>query len=232
MDEDTQLFLGHEVVMRLQLTGLRPRSPASSLEEEPARKRPLLIRSSAGGSIPSWRDSSDAASEVRPEAMSDSVPSVVGAGPNSDLSLMATDESGNMSYSSSGTSLMSVTDYMLGAGTHLPMSTATVMRGSTTGVVRSSFPGMVISVTPDPPQPGATQPRMEPRASVAEHPAQIPLPGSPESKRAPEWKAENPSARSDSGPSPSEIRANMENLRFAYAAAQERQNSQSYEQFE
>ncbi|KAE9006148.1 hypothetical protein PR001_g17274 [Phytophthora rubi] len=222
MDEDTQLFLGHEVVMRLQLTGLRHRNPASSLEEEPARKRPLLIRSSAGGTIPSWRDSSNAVSENRPEAMSDSVSSMVGAGPNSDLSLMATDESGNMSYSSSGSSLMSVTDYMLGAVTHLPMSTDTVMRGSTTGVVRSAFPGMVISVTPDPPQPSATQARMESRTSIADHPAQIPLPGSPESKRTSEWKAEDPGARPDPGPSPSEIRSNMENLRFAYAAAQEK----------
>lgn len=159
MDEDTQLFLGHEVVMRLQLTGLRPRSPTSSLEEEPARKRPLLIGSSAGGFIPSWRDSSDAASETRPKAMSDSLPSMMGIGPNSDLSLMATDESGNLSYSSSGSSLMSVTDYMLGVGTYLPMSTATVMRGSTTGVVRSPAPGMVISVTPDPPQSGTSQPK-------------------------------------------------------------------------
>ncbi|KAE9031344.1 hypothetical protein PR001_g11032 [Phytophthora rubi] len=195
---------------------------ALSLEEEPARKRPLLVRSSAGGSIPSWRDFSDAASESRPEAMSDSVASMVGAGPNSDLSLMATDESGNLSYSSSGSSLMSVADYMLGSGTHLPMSTATVMRGSTTGVVRSSFPGMMISITPDPPQSGATQAGTESRTSIADHPAQIPLPGSPESKRTSKWRAEDPGARLDPGPSPSEIRSNMENLRFAYAAAQEK----------
>ncbi|KAE8989846.1 hypothetical protein PR001_g21659 [Phytophthora rubi] len=222
MDEDTQLFLGPEVVMRLQLTGLRPRSPASSLEEEPARKRPLLIRSSAGGSIPSCRDSSDAASENRPEAMSDSVPSMVGAGPNSDLSLMATDESGNMSYSSSGSSLMSVTDYMLGTGTHLPMSTATVMRGSVTGAARSSFPGMTISITPDQPQPSAPQARVESRTSIADHPAQIPLPGSPESKRTTEWRPGDPDTKPDLGPTPSAIRSNMESLRFAYAAAQER----------
>ncbi|KAE8972259.1 hypothetical protein PR001_g26661 [Phytophthora rubi] len=219
MDEDTQLFLGHEVVMRLQLTGVRPRSPASSLEEEPARKRPLLIRSSASGSIPSWRDSSDAASEVRPEAMSDSVPSMVGTGPNSDLSLMVTDESGNMSYSSSGLSLMSVTYYMLGSGTHLPMSTATVMRGSTMGVTRSSAPGMMISITPDPPQPHPIQTRIEARVPMAEHPAQIPLPGSPESKRTSEGKAEAAAARPDLGPSPS-VRAGTEGFWFGHSSAQ------------
>ncbi|GMF57646.1 unnamed protein product [Phytophthora fragariaefolia] len=140
--------------------------------------------SSAGGFIPSWRDSSDAVSEDRPEAMSDSVPSLVGAGPNSGLSLMATDESGNLSYSSSGSSLMSVTGYMLGAGTHLPMSTATVMRGSTSGVIRSSTPGMMISVAPDLSQPGSVPTRHETRMPVVEHLAQIPLPGSPEAKRA------------------------------------------------
>ncbi|KAE9274458.1 hypothetical protein PR003_g29602 [Phytophthora rubi] len=219
MDEDTQLFLGHEVVMRLQLTGLRPRSPASSLEEEPARKRPLLIRSSASGSIPSWRDSSDAASEVRPEAMSDSVPSMVGAGPNSDLSLMVTDESGNMSYSSSGSSLMSVTDYMLESGTHLPMSTATVMRGSTVGVTRSSAPGMMISITPDTPQPHPIQTRIEARVPMTKHTAQIPLPGSPGSKRTSEGKAEAAAARPDLGPSPS-VRAGTEGFWFGHSSAQ------------
>ncbi|KAE9287343.1 hypothetical protein PR003_g26074 [Phytophthora rubi] len=57
MDEDTQLFLGPEVVMRLQLTGLRPRSPVSSIEDDSSRKRPQLIRSEAGNSIPTWHGS-------------------------------------------------------------------------------------------------------------------------------------------------------------------------------
>ncbi|KAE9307508.1 hypothetical protein PF008_g21214 [Phytophthora fragariae] len=162
--------------------------------------------------------------------MSDSVPSMVGAGPNSDLSLMATDESGNLSYSSSGSSPMSVTDYTLGTGTHMPMSTATVMRGWIAGVARSSAPGMVISATPDLPQLGTTQARVEPRMSVADHPAQIPLPGSPESKQASRRKAENPGAKPDSESYPSGVGPNTEGFQFAYAAAQEKQTLQSNEQ--
>ncbi|KAE9295241.1 hypothetical protein PR003_g24069 [Phytophthora rubi] len=196
MDEDTQLFLGPEVVVRLQLTGLKPRSPASSLDGEPTRKRPLLIRASTGGSFPSWRNSSDAASETRRDDMSDSVPSMVGAGLNSDPSLMAIGERGNMSNSSSGSFLMSVTDYMLGTGTHLPMSTATVMHGSVTGAIRSSVPGMVMSVTPDPPRTGPVRPRVGVGMYVADQSAQIPLPSSPESNRS----AERNVAAAETGP--------------------------------
>ncbi|GMF36180.1 unnamed protein product [Phytophthora fragariaefolia] len=203
MDEDTQMFLGQEVVMRLQLTGLRSRSPVSSLEDEPTYKRPLLITSSAGGSISSWRNSSNAVFEDQPEATSDSVPSMVGAGPNSDFSLMVMDESENLSYSSSGPSLRSVTDYMLGAGTHLPMSTATVMRGLTSGVIRSSYPGMMISVTPDLCQTGSVPTGHAIRMPVAEHLVQIPLPGSPEAKRASVRKTEAVVAGPDRGSSPS-----------------------------
>ncbi|KAE9310581.1 hypothetical protein PR003_g20236 [Phytophthora rubi] len=63
---------------------------------------------------------------------------------------------------------------------------------------------------------------MESRTSIADHPAQIPLPGSPESKRTAEWRPGDSDTRPDLGPTPSAIRSNMENLRCAYAATQER----------
>ncbi|EGZ11513.1 hypothetical protein PHYSODRAFT_336037 [Phytophthora sojae] len=174
MDEDTQLFLGPEVVMRLQLTGLRPRSPTSSVEGEPSRKRALLTRSSGSGSIPSYHESGEAPAETALGFRNDRVRSMVGASSGSDMSLMVTDEGGNLfGISSSGSSLMSMTDYMVGTGTHMPMSTATVMRGSATTMSRSSFPGMKISVTPQLTQAGP-----------------IPLPGSPESKRSAPKQAE------------------------------------------
>ncbi|GMF30737.1 unnamed protein product [Phytophthora lilii] len=47
MDPNVRLFLGDEVVLRFQSTGIRPRSPQSSIEEEPSRKRPLLDRASS-----------------------------------------------------------------------------------------------------------------------------------------------------------------------------------------
>ncbi|EGZ10912.1 hypothetical protein PHYSODRAFT_249337 [Phytophthora sojae] len=191
MDEDTQLFLGPEVVMRLQLTGLRPRSPTSSVEGEPSRKRALLTRASASGSIPSYHKSGEAPAETALGFRNDRVPSMVGASSGSDMSLMVTDEGGNLSgLSSSGYSLMSMTDYMVATGTHMPMSTATVMRDSATTMSRSSFPGMMISVTPQLTQDGPVPARAEQKPYRPEHPAQIPLPGSPESKRPAQKQAE------------------------------------------
>ncbi|KAE9260423.1 hypothetical protein PR003_g34374, partial [Phytophthora rubi] len=86
MDEDTQLFLGPEVMMRLQLTGWRPRSPVSSIEDEPSRKRPQLIRSEAGNSIPTWNGSSNTSGSTEFRTR-DPVPSVVGANNGSDASM-------------------------------------------------------------------------------------------------------------------------------------------------
>jgi len=56
MDEDTQMFLGAEVVMRLQLTGLRPRSPVERVEGEPARKRAILTRPPPESDMLPWHN--------------------------------------------------------------------------------------------------------------------------------------------------------------------------------
>jgi hypothetical protein len=138
MDVDTQVFLGQEVVVRLQNTGLRPRSPTSSVEGEPIRKRALLTRSSAGNSTPSYYSSSVPSEDV---PMRDPVPSLVGQSGSSDTSMMVTDEGTNLSgFSSSGSSMLSSTDYMAGSGTHMSMPGATVMMGSVAASARSGFP--------------------------------------------------------------------------------------------
>ncbi|KAJ8521603.1 hypothetical protein ON010_g17796 [Phytophthora cinnamomi] len=159
-------------------------SPFPSDGGEPSRKLPLLTRSEAGISIPSWHSSSEATFGATRGARNDPVPSMVGVDGNSDLSTMATDEGADLSgLSSSGSPLMSVTDYMVGTGAHMPMSSATVTRGSTTAIPRGSYPGMVISITSHPPRAGSASAGTETGTRRLENPAQIPLPGTPESRR-------------------------------------------------
>jgi hypothetical protein len=179
MDVDTQLFLGQEVVMLLQNTGLRPRSPTSSVEGEPIRKRALLMRSSAGNSIPSYYSSSAPSEDV---PMHDPVPSLAEQSGSSDTSMMVTDEGTNLSgFISSGLSMVSSTDYMAGSGTHMSMPGATVMMGSVAASVRSGFPMMTIMTTADSVKadPRGQQDESETRSEV--HPAHVPLPGTPSS---------------------------------------------------
>ncbi|KAJ8526137.1 hypothetical protein ON010_g15042 [Phytophthora cinnamomi] len=86
MDEDTQLFLEPEVVTRLHLIGRRPRSPASSVEGGPIRKRSQLLRSESGISIPNWHGSSDASGNTL-SGIRGPVPSVVGVNNGFDASM-------------------------------------------------------------------------------------------------------------------------------------------------
>ncbi|KAE8980039.1 hypothetical protein PR001_g24381 [Phytophthora rubi] len=185
VDKDTQLFLGAEVVLRLRMTGLRARGSVSRIQDKSSGKRQLV---SAGGATPKGRDSSGSVSETRSDFAKGSEHSMVDVGPSSDTLFMVTDKAVNLSgLSSSGSSLMSVTDVMIGTGTHMPMSGATVMRGPATGMTRSSFPGMAIAVTSP---VSSTSVQTGTGTLRPEHLAQISLPGSPESKRRDEQNVE------------------------------------------
>ncbi|OWY98811.1 hypothetical protein PHMEG_00030326 [Phytophthora megakarya] len=107
--------------MRLQLTGIRSRSPLSSFKGEPARKRPFLTQPTPSKSIPSYHESSsisDAARTARSETRQgasamqvDSEPAVVGADSGTNVS----------GFSSSEASWLSITDYMASSGAHMSM---------------------------------------------------------------------------------------------------------------
>ncbi|GMF16729.1 unnamed protein product [Phytophthora lilii] len=83
IDEDTELYLGHDVIMRIQWAGLRSRSSVSCVDEEPSRKRPWLARSQPDDSTQGYHGPS-----YEVPQRDESLPSASGSTTRSDVSMM------------------------------------------------------------------------------------------------------------------------------------------------